>query len=222
MGLLSASTTVVRFAAEPPSKLDRDAVARTVTRHAFRDADVEAGADAQSAGWVGVHDPLSVKFTPGDLFFQRYLVVGFRQDIRTVPAKLLWIERRRLEETRKAEMGVPRLGASVRREIKEEVAQRLLARALPAPRLFDCVWNLETGRVYFTGKVRVAREAFAELFRKTFGVMPVPMIPYLTAEHVELPPAVVEAVRAVDPVSLVPQTDRHPDVPRLPFEEVTA
>ncbi len=222
MGLLSASTTVVRFVAEPPSKLDREATARAVTRHAFRDADVEAGADARSAGWIAIHDPLSVTFTPGDIFFQRYLVVGFRQDIRTVPAKLLWIERRRAEEVRKKEMGVPRLGATVRREIKEEVAQRLLSRALPAPRLFDCVWNLETGLVYFTGKVRVAREAFAEVFRKTFGVMPVPMIPYLTAEHLDLPPAVVDAVRAVEPVSLVTPSERHQDVPRLPLEEVTA
>jgi hypothetical protein len=222
MGLLSASTTVVRFVAEVPPKLDRAAVARAITRHAFRDVDLDAGAGAQNAGWIGIHDPLATTFTPADLFFQHYLAVGFRQDIRLVPAKLLWIERRRAEEARKTHDGVARLGATARREIKDEVAQRLLARALPAPRLFDCVWNLQTGRLYFTGKVRVAREAFAELFRKTFGVGPVPMIPYLAAEHVGLAPGIVDAVRAVEPASLVAPAARTADVPRLPLEEVVA
>jgi hypothetical protein len=110
---------------------------------------------------VGIHDPLVTELGPADLFFQHYLVVGFRWDRRVVPPKLLWLERRRLEEQRKAERGVDRLSAPERKEIKQEVAQRLMARALPVPRLFDCIWNLETGHVYFTGKVRAAREAFA-------------------------------------------------------------
>ena len=77
-----------------------------------------------------------------------------------------------------------------------------------------------TGHVYFTGKVRAAREAFTEYFRLTFGVSPVPLIPYLAAEHVGLDPHHVEAVRAVEPSSLVPAADTRirDDVPRLPIE----
>ena len=97
MGLLSTSSTVVRFVATPPARLDRDAVARAVARRAFRELDPEGGDAAQAAGWVGIHDPLATDFSPADLFFQRWLAVGFRWDRRAVPAKLLWLERRRAE-----------------------------------------------------------------------------------------------------------------------------
>jgi hypothetical protein len=65
--------------------------------------------------------------------------------------------------------GALRVSAAERREIKDEIASRLVAQALPTPRLFDVVWNLETGRVYFSGKQRAAREAFGDCFRRTFG-----------------------------------------------------
>ena len=95
------------------------------------------------------------------------------------------------------------MSAAERKEIKEEIASRLIAQALPSPRLLEVVWNLETGRLYFSGKVRAAREAFAECFRRTFGVTPVPLIPYLAAEHVGLSDGAVQAVRGVEPSSLV-------------------
>jgi hypothetical protein len=50
--------------------------------------------------------------------------------------------------------------------------------------------------------VRAAREAFAECFRRTFGVTPVPLIPYLAAEHLGLSDGAVQAVRGVEPTSL--------------------
>lgn len=218
MGLLAASSTIVRMIAPPPARLDREAVAKAVARRAFRDDDPAAAGGGVACGWVGIHDPLAVELTPADLFFQHYLVVGFRWDRRQVPPKLLWLERRRREEQVKRERGFERLGRALRAEIKEEVHQRLLLQALPVPRLFDCAWNLQTGAVLFTGKLRAAREAFQEHFRTTFGVQPVPMIPYLAAEHLGLPAGVVDAVRAVEPASLVAEAPVA-DVPRVAFAE---
>lgn len=218
MGFLSASSTVVRFVAPPPKPLDRQALTDAVNRRTFRDADAEAAHEPQAVGWVAIHDPLVIALEPSDLFFQQYLVLGFRFDKRTVPSKLLWLERRRLEDQRKQERGIPRLGSAARAEIKEEVQSRLMARALPAPRLFELAWNLETGRVFFSGKQKAAKDAFMELFRLTFGVQPVPMIPYLTAEFLGLSDRQVEAVRAVEPASLVPQEGA--GVPRMPFQPV--
>jgi recombination associated protein RdgC len=221
VGLLARSSSVVRFAAAPSSRLDREAVARAVGRRLFRDLDPETGDVNQASGWVGIHDPLATELTPADLFFQHYLAVGFRWDRRAVPPKLLFLERRRAEAVRRAERGVEHLGKAERRQIKADVEARLLLHALPVPRLFDCVWNLETGRVYFTGKLRAAREAFAQLFRETFGVTPVPLIPYLAAEHVGLPGRTVDAVRAVEPASFVPAepVSEGDGPPRLPLAE---
>lgn len=222
MGLLSASSTITRFIAPPPARTDRAAAAQAITRRAFRDEDPESPTGGVACGWVGVHDPLATELTPADVFFQQYLVVGFRWDRRQVPAKLLYLERRRREEEVKVERGFERLGRALRAEIKEEVQQRLMLRALPVPRLFDCAWNLETGHVLFTGKLRGAREAFQELFRQTFAVQPVPMIPYLAVEHVGLSGGLVDAVRAVEPARFVPtaeSSEAPAGVPRLPLEE---
>jgi DNA recombination-dependent growth factor C len=221
VGFLSASTSVVRYVAVAPARMDRDAIAKAVTKRAFRESDPEIGDPRQAWGWVTIHDPLLVTFTPSDLFFHHYLVLGFRYDKRLVPPKLLFLERRRLENERKAGRGLTKLGAAERREIKDEIAERLVARALPTPRLFDVVWNVDTGRVYFSGKLRAAREAFADCFRETFGVAPVPLIPYLAAEHVGLGARDVDAVRAVEPSSMT-GTDSRDEVPRLPLTPVYA
>lgn len=205
---------MARFVAPAPSHLDREAIARAVTRRAFRELDDDRGDVSEAAGWVAVHDPLETTLSPSDLFFQHYLAVGFRIDRRAIPAKLLWLERRRAEAAWRAERGLERLGAAVRKQIKSEVEARLLLRALPTPRLYECVWNLDRGLVYFTGRARRPVEAFSELFRQTFGVGPVPLIPYLAAEHVGLPPAAVDAVRAIAPSTLASPGD---DVPRLPL-----
>ena len=215
MGFLSTSASVVRMQARVPGSIDRVHLAAKVSEHAFRDVDDDGLAPVARSGWVSVHDPLVTDFTPSDLFFQQYLAVGFRHDRRAVPAQLLRLERRRLETERRAGREGGRLGAAERREIKLEVESRLLARALPAPRLVDCVWNLASGHVFLSGGSRLLREAFASCFRATFGVMPVPMIPWLTAQHVGLSPHALEQLRAAEASSLV---ERPPDgVPSLPI-----
>ena len=201
MGLLSPTSSILRFVAKPPARIDREAYAAAVNRHRFRE--LNGDGSQQTCGWIGIHDPLATDLTPADLFFQQYLAVGFRFDRRAVPSVLLRLERRRLEEERRRERGVPRLGAAARREVKTEVTDRLLARALPVPRLYDCLWNLDTGRLYLTGTQRIARDAFAELFRRTFGVEPQPLIPYFAAAEAGLSKLALETFRALEPSSLL-------------------
>lgn len=204
MGFLSATSTIVRLHAKPPANMDRDAIARAVEERAFRDHDEDGMPKQEAFGWVAIHDPLVTDFDATDLFFQQYLVVGFRFDRRAVPAKLAWMERRRQEDERRREQDVERLSRDTKREIKQDVESNLMSRALPNPKLFECAWNLETEAVYFTGKLKSARETFASLFRETFGVAPIPMIPYLAAERVGLPEGTVDAIRGVEPCRLVP------------------
>ncbi|MFM7144656.1 MAG: recombination-associated protein RdgC [Alphaproteobacteria bacterium] len=201
MGFLSAASTIVRYHAPVPKRLDRDAIVAQVDRRAFREHDEDGLPKAESFGWVAIHDPLVTTFEAHDVFLQQYLVLGFRHDRRVAPAKLVMLERRRLEEERRRADGLERLPRPVRREIKEEVASRLLLQALPSPSLFECAWNLDTGTLWFTGKARAAREAFQSLFHETCGVVPAPVIPYLAAERVGLAGAVVDAIRRVEPAT---------------------
>jgi DNA recombination-dependent growth factor C len=202
MGFLSASSSIVRYDARPTTKVDRETFAKVVNRRAFREHDEDGLPRQEAFGWVAVHDPLVVDLVPSDIFFQQYALLGFRYDRRVAPAKLIRLECRRAEAERKEQQGLERLGRAIRREIKEEVAARLLLRALPSPQLFECAWDLERHTVYFTGKSRAPREAFASLFRETFGVAPVPVIPYLAAERVGLSGALIDALRAVAPSRL--------------------
>ena len=119
VGVLSASTSVVRLIAAPPTRIQRDALAAAVSRRAFREPELDLGDRRETSGWVGIHDPLVTELSVADLFFQHYLVVGFRWDRRVVPPKLLWLERRRLEAERRAERGVERLAAPERKEITD-------------------------------------------------------------------------------------------------------
>jgi hypothetical protein len=74
VGFLSASTSLVRFVAAAPSRLERETLAQAVARHAFRGGDPAAGDARQTWGWIAVHDLLQTEFTPADLFFHQYLV----------------------------------------------------------------------------------------------------------------------------------------------------
>jgi DNA recombination-dependent growth factor C len=199
MGFLSASSTIVRFDARAPVKIDRHALCDAVNKRAFREHDEDGLPKQEAFGWVAIHDPLVLDLAPSDVFFQQYVLLGFRYDRRVAPAKLVRLETRRAEEERKQAQGLERLARAVRREIKEEIAARLLLRALPSPSLFECAWDLERGCVYFTGKSRAPREAFQALFRETTGVAPIPVIPYLAAERVGLAAAVVDRIRGVEP-----------------------
>ena len=219
MGFLSASSSIVRFDAQPAAKIDRDAFCQAVNRRAFREHDEDGLPKQETFGWVAIHDPLVVDLVPSDIFFQQYALLGFRYDRRVAPAKLIRLECRRAEADRKERDNLERLGRAIRREIKEEVAARLLLRALPSPQLFECAWDLERKTVYFTGKSRAPREAFASLFRESFGVVPVPVIPYLAAERIGLAGSMVDAIRAVEPSPLARQvadtrTAREPREPR--------
>jgi DNA recombination-dependent growth factor C len=202
MGFLSASSSIVRFDARPPGRIDRDTLCEAVNRRAFREHDEDGLPKQEAFGWTAIHDPLVTEVEPSDIFFQQYVVLGFRYDRRVAPAKLVRLETRRAEEERRQSQGLERLGRAVRKEIKEEVAARLLLRALPSPSLFECAWDLERHTVYFTGKSRGPREAFQTLFRETCGVSPIPVIPYLAAERLGLAGSIVDAVRAAEPSRL--------------------
>lgn len=199
MGFLSASSSIVRFDARPPGRIDRDTLCEAVNRRAFREHDEDGLPKQEAFGWVAIHDPLVTEVEPSDIFFQQYVVLGFRYDRRVAPAKLVRLETRRAEEERRQSQGLERLGRAVRKEIKEEVAARLLLRALPSPSLFECAWDLDRHTVYFTGKSRGPREAFQTLFRETCGVSPIPVIPYLAVERIGLAASMVDAVRGADP-----------------------
>jgi Putative exonuclease, RdgC len=213
MGFLSASSSIVRFDARPTAKVDREAFCKAVNRRVFHEHDEDGLPKQEAFGWVAIHDPLVIDLVPSDIFFQQYALLGFRYDRRVAPAKLIRLECRRAEALRKEQQGLERIGRALRREIKEEVAARLLQRALPSPQLFECAWDLERHTVYFTGKSRAPREAFAQLFRESFGVVPVPVIPYLAAERIGLPGAIVDTIRAVEPSPLSRQVDE-PRAPR--------
>jgi hypothetical protein len=196
MGFLSASSTIVRLHAAPPAKVDRETVLAGVSRRAFREESDTGLPHEEVFGWVDIHDPMETRFDTTDLFFQQYLLLGFRYDRRTIPTKLAWMERRQAERERREKDGLDRLSLSIRREIRDEVDARLLQKALPTPRLFECAWNLDTGVIYFTTRTGPVMEAFSTTFRETFGLTPTPMIPYLTAEHIGLDASVLASFRA--------------------------
>lgn len=202
MGFLSASSTIVRFHAPPPARINRQEMRDAVERHVFR-ATEDAGLPREERfGWVAIHDPMVVSLDETDLFFQDQLLIGFRYDKRSVPAKLAWMERRIAERERREQDGVERLSLSIRREIRDDVTDRLMQKALPVPRLFECAWNLKTGVLLFTTRTGTVQEAFTTTFRETFGITPTPLIPWFVAERIGLPARTVDSFRKQAPAEI--------------------
>ena len=178
-----------------------------VERHVFKEGSSEGLPREERFGWVAVHDPMVTTFDETDLFYQDRLLLGFRYDKRSVPAKLAWMERRVAERERREQDGVDRLNLAIRREIRDDVTDRLMQKALPVPRLFECAWDLKTGVLLFTTRTGTVQEAFTTTFRETFDITPTPLIPWFVAERIGLPARTVDSLRKQAPAEIAVGAD---------------
>jgi hypothetical protein len=65
-----------------------------------------------------------------------------------------------------------------KKELKEEVQQRLMRHFLPIPSLFDVIWATDAGLVYFTSTQRKILDMFEEYFIKSFELPLEQLTPY--------------------------------------------
>lgn len=196
MGLLANTVSFRQYQVlgELPTGDPAEWAARQLAGHAF--SPIDQSAEELSVGWVALDDPQDHEFCAPQMFYRPpYLTFSLRRDQRRVPAALLRYHLDQAEaQFLAAHPSFKRVPKDKREELRDRVKSALLARTLPAPSVFDAVWNLEQGVLSFTATSTQVAELFEDLFRKTFeGLRLVVLHPYARAQAL-LPEALQSAL----------------------------
>jgi hypothetical protein len=165
MAALRKSGSVVVFhweGAIPPP--DQAEFAAALQQRRFRTIE-NAASEEVSVGWVTPADPTGDSFAPEDLDGGAAAWLRFRIDRKKLPLRWLQIHRDAAEKARGK-----KLSARERRELKDDLTEKLLPRVLPTIQLVDALLHHERAMVLLFAQSRTARETFGKLFFETFGV----------------------------------------------------
>ncbi len=112
------------------------------------------------------------------IFWRVYLKESPATLERKIPATAVKQYCLEAEEKIKAAEDLDFLPKRRREDIKEGVKLRLLKRAIPGTRVYDMVWNYNTGDVLFGCTNTKLCDEFQELFMKTFELHLLALCPY--------------------------------------------
>ena len=182
MGLLSRTTTFVRYAVEGvlPDNFWEFAAER-IAQFSFRDIDDTF--DEYSIGWVSIDNMFDSSFAHASYAVGDYIVLSMRIDERKVSKTLLQKYSRKEEERIKKEKEIPRLNRSHKVQIKEDIRLQLVKKSLPVPAVYDLCWNLANNTVLFFSTATKAQSVLEDFFKECFGLTIILQVPYLTAVH---------------------------------------
>jgi hypothetical protein len=146
--------------------------------------DIESSTADKSSGWVSAHDYFDVGFAFETYNFNPYVVLGLRQDKRTVSAALVR-KYHRLEINRQRKLQPEAVISKPDREmLKEKARLQLLARIPPQTATWEMCWHTGRGEVWLTTTSRSLLEVSLELFQKSFNpLFLTPRLPWLMAQE---------------------------------------
>ncbi len=123
-----------------------------------------AASEEVSIGWVTPADPTGDSFALEDLEGGAGTWLRFRMDKKSMPKKWLQIHRDAAEKARGK-----KLSARERRELKDDLMEKMLPRVLPTITLVDALLFHDKRTVLLFATSKAAREAFGKLFLESFG-----------------------------------------------------
>jgi len=203
MGFVSRSVSIMRYRVRGEIESSFwDVVDEGIRKYAFRE--VESSGDETGLGWTSVEDFSDHQFQGASYLIGNYVALSLRIDSVRVPSKVL--EMHFKQESRKLiqDTGASRLSSGQRRDLKDRLKETLKKQAFPSIQVFDLVWDTAKTLAYFTSHSPKARERVEDLFKKSFGLSLVPLIPYLRAEEVLQHQAERAFLEKLRPSSMVP------------------
>ena len=187
MGLLKGAVGISRYKVE--GKLPEgfwEWLNQRIKQNIFMD--IEGSTVDKSLGWVSAHDYFDADFAFESYNLSPYVVLGLRQDKRSVPASLVR-KYHRLEIKQFRELQpTAKLSKPDREMLKEKARLMLLTRIPPQTTTWEMSWNTMSNEVWFTTSSRGNLEISVELFAKSFQpLFLTPRLPYLSAGQVVSP-----------------------------------
>lgn len=203
MGVRRGSLSFTRFFVTGVVPKDvRKRFLDAVRLRVFQPLDVNAEAN-ESSGWCVLERPFDLEFDQSKLFYDRFVLLGFRVDKWRVPSALIKAHLEEDEQRLLGKSGRERLGRAERADLKLKVIQRLRKKILPSAKCFDLAWDLDGQTLLFFGHSAKLLLDFAALFETTFGLQLVEDSPYGAAMRSGLTSAQHKRFATVEPLSLV-------------------
>ena len=200
MGILSAGMAFTRFrviSAVSPEILRQTLEA--LKKKSFKE--IDQGTEERSFGWVCFDNFLDAEWRVAPPEKGEFLAFALRLDTRRIaPAVMrkyfrLALEREMQEQNR---AGRKFISKERKKELREEVEHRLMARTLPIPAVFDVVWNPRDNIIYFWSIRDKMIELFMEYFNISFDLRLERLTPYVRAREL-VDPACAAAMETVEP-----------------------
>ena len=132
--------------------------------HRFRSIE-RAASEEVSVGWCTPADPTGDSFALEDMDAGGHWWLRFRLDAKKFPASKLQMEIAAHERSRGK-----KLSARERRELKDDLHEKLLPGILPRTQFFDVLVSKDLGTALLLSTSKAAREAFAKLAKDSFGI----------------------------------------------------
>lgn len=203
MGFISRSVSMMRYRVKGEIEgAFWEAVDDGVRKYAFRS--VDGPGDEVGIGWTSIEDFTDTEFRGASYVRGNYVALGLRVDTVRVPPRILEMHVKQEMKKRLAETGRQRLSSSQRRELKEYVKESLKKSTLPSIQVFDLVWDTSQGLAYFASLSIKARERVEDLFKRSFGLTFIPLVPYLRAEELLTDSSQRRLLENLTPCSMVP------------------
>lgn len=179
-----------------------------------------AASEEVSVGWVTPTLPTGDDFSSEDLDAGVATWLRFRIDKKTLPTKWLLIHLETEERARGK-----KLSARERREVKQDIGEKLLPRVLPTVNLIDALLFHERKTVLLFATSKNVVESFGKLFFETFSIPLDRANPYQCALRSGLDRAATAALDRAEPVRWPDHTDgkgRAPLPAAAPIEPAAA
>lgn len=182
MGFIKGTASFVRFGLEgelPENTMEF--IADKIASFSFRD--IDDNMDEYSIGWVSVLNMFDAGFEYASFMNGDYVTLSLRIDERKVSPAILKKFTLKEEERVKKEKQIPKIGRSLKVEIKQRIQSELMRKAIPIPVVYDLCWNLSESTVLFFTTNKKAHVVLEDFFKDCFGFNIMLQIPYITAEH---------------------------------------
>ncbi len=154
-----------------------------------------AASEEISAGWVTAGDPTGDSFDLEDLDGGAGTWLRFRIDKKKMPLKWLQIHRDAAEKARGK-----KLSARERRELKDDLMEKLLPRVLPTITLVDALLYHDRKTVQLFATSKTARETFGKLFFETFGAPLERANPLQSGLRAQIAPDLKQELERLEPI----------------------
>jgi recombination associated protein RdgC len=181
MQLLASTLSVTRYRVQgKPADPVMDAVRNGLKNQMIREIDNDPA--EKSIGWTESARPFAPDFETAQFVFGTHMVFSLRMDKKSVPAKVVAKYVNMAAAKRLAEPEQNQLSKNEKRQIREEVLHRLYTRVPATPNVYDLVWDMEAGILWFFSNLKEANEELETLFSKSFRISLIRMFPYTEAD----------------------------------------